>query len=72
MSAARYLLLPLDFISSPNLEKLQQEQAQIQSSPLEPFPYSLHDGDRTWKIDSVQLDPTLNTPIWPLSMSPPA
>ena len=58
-NAARYLLLPLDFISSPNLEKLQQEQAQIQASPLEAFPYSLPDGDRTWKIDSVQLDPSL-------------
>jgi hypothetical protein len=58
--AARYLLLPLDFISSPNLEKLQQEQTQIQTSPQEAFPYSLPDGDRTWKIDSVQLDPTLH------------
>lgn len=58
--AARYLLLPVDFISSPNLEKLQQEQAQIQGSPQEAFPYSLPGGDRTWKIDSVQFDPTLH------------
>ena len=35
--AARYLLLPLDFISSPNLEKLQQEQTQIQNSPQDGF-----------------------------------
>jgi hypothetical protein len=27
--AARYLLLPVDFLSSPNLEKLRQEQALI-------------------------------------------
>lgn len=58
--AARYLLLPLDFISSPNLEKLQQEQAQIQGAPHETFPYSIQDGDRTWKIDAVQLDPSLH------------
>ena len=30
--AARYLLLPVDFISSPNLEKLVQEQAQVKSA----------------------------------------
>ena len=60
--AARYLLLPLDFISSPNLEKLQKEQTEIQNSPQEVFPYSLTGGDRTWKVDSVQLDPTLHEP----------
>ncbi len=58
--AARYLLLPLDLISSPNLEKLQQEQAQILNSPQDAFPYSLPDGDRTWKIDAVILDPSLH------------
>jgi hypothetical protein len=58
--AARYLLLPLEFVSSPNLEKLHQEQAQIQGSPQEVFPYSLTSGDRTWKIDTVVLDPTLH------------
>jgi hypothetical protein len=57
---ARYLLLPLDIISSPNLEKLHQEQAQITGSPQEAFPYSLQTGDRTWKIDAVLLDPSLN------------
>ncbi len=60
--AARYLLLPLDFISSPNLEKLQQEQTQIQGAPQASFPYSIPDGDRTWKIDAVQLDPSLQQP----------
>jgi hypothetical protein len=57
---ARYLLLPLDSISSPNFEKLQQEQTQIQGSPQEAFPYSLHDGDRTWKVEAVLLDPSLH------------
>jgi hypothetical protein len=58
--AARYLLIPVDFLSSPNLEKLQQEQAQIQGGPTAAFPYSLTVGDRTWKIDSMYLDPTLH------------
>ncbi|HEY2858339.1 MAG TPA: hypothetical protein VGJ21_07975 [Terracidiphilus sp.] len=58
--AARYLLLPVDFISSPNLEKLEQEQAQVRNSPT--FPYSVTAGDRTWKIDQVRFDPTLREP----------
>ncbi len=58
--AARYLLLPVDFLSSPNLEKLQQEQAQIQNPPQAAFPLSLAVGDRTWKIDAVFLDPSLH------------
>ncbi len=56
---ARYLLVPVDFLSSPNLEKLGQEQAQIKNSPGEVFPYSLPDGARTWKIDSMHLDTSL-------------
>lgn len=55
--AARYLLLPVDFISSPNLEKLEQEQAQIKNAPV--FPYSVTAGDRTWKITDVRFDPVL-------------
>ena len=39
--AARYLLLPVDFLSSPNLEKLRQEQALITPSPQSAFPLSL-------------------------------
>lgn len=57
--AARYLLLPVDFLSSPNLEKLSQEQEQIVPSPPKAFPLLLPDGDRTWKIEDVQLDPAL-------------
>ncbi len=56
---ARFLLVPMDFLSSPNLDKLGQEQGQIKGSPAEAFPYSLPDGARTWKIDSVRLDPSL-------------
>jgi len=57
--AARYLSVPVDFLSSPNLEKLGQEQAQIRNSPQDAFPYTLQDGDRTWKIDAVRLDASL-------------
>jgi hypothetical protein len=59
---ARYLLVPVDFLSSPNLQKLTQEQEQLKNSPRDAFPYSLADGPRTWKLDSVVLDTTLNQP----------
>ena len=57
--AARFLLVPVDFISSPNLEKLGQEQSQLKNSPSEAFPYSLPDGPRTWKIASLGFDASL-------------
>jgi hypothetical protein len=60
--AARYLLLPVDFVSSPNMDKLGQEEAQIKNSPQDVFPYTLQQGDRTWKIDSVRLDASLREP----------
>ncbi len=60
--AAHYLLIPIDFLSSPNLEKLRQEQAQITPSPAGAFPLSLAQGDRTWKIDAVILNPALHEP----------
>ncbi len=59
--AARYLLLPVEFLSSPNLEKLRQEQSLI-TPPQSAFPLSLPDGDRTWKINMVVLDPSLHEP----------
>jgi hypothetical protein len=58
--AARYLLLPVDFITSPNLEKLDQELAQVPHAPQ--FPYSVTAGDRTWKIDGVRFDAALHEP----------
>jgi len=60
--AAQYLSLPVDFLSSPNLDKLRQEQAQISPAPPTAFPISLPDGDRTWKIDTVVLDASLHEP----------
>jgi hypothetical protein len=52
--AARTLLLPVDFLSSPNLDKLNTEQGQITGAPA--FPYNVQAGDRTFKIDSVHFD----------------
>ena len=60
--AARYLLIPVDFLSSPNLEKLSQEQEQISPSPANVFPLSLQQGERTWKIDAIVLDASLHEP----------
>ncbi|MGA2671732.1 MAG: hypothetical protein ABSE99_00780 [Terracidiphilus sp.] len=57
--AARSLLLPVDFLSSPNFDKLSTEQTQIKGSPRDAFPYTLPDGSRTWKIDAISLDATL-------------
>ena len=59
--AARYLLLPVDFLSSPNLDKLRKEQSLI-APPQNQFPMSLPDGDRTWKIEAVVLDASLHEP----------
>ncbi len=60
--AARYLQIPVEFISSPNLEKLNQEQSQIKGAPADAFPYSLADGSRNWKIDAIHLDASLREP----------
>lgn len=57
---ARYMLIPVDFISSPNLQKLDSEQEQIKNSPKDAFPYSVPDGQRTWKIDSVSVNTVLH------------
>lgn len=57
--ATHYLALPVDFISSPNLDRLQQEQGQIKNGPADAFPYTVTAGDRNWKIDSIRFDPVL-------------
>jgi hypothetical protein len=57
--AARELLVPVDFLTSPNLDKLNAEQAAIKNPPRQAFPLTLPDGPRTWKVDAVRLDATL-------------
>ena len=61
---ARALLIPVDFISSPNLDKLNQEQGLVKlsstgASAQDVFPYALQDTERTWKIEAVQADLSL-------------
>jgi hypothetical protein len=56
---ARYLLLPVDFISSPNMEKLIREQSQVKGDPAN-FPVSVLDGARNWKIDGIRVDTSLH------------
>jgi hypothetical protein len=56
---ARRLLLPVDFLSSPNLEKLGVEQAAIAGSPQSVFPLTLNDDPRSWKIVAIHLDSAL-------------
>jgi hypothetical protein len=60
--AARYLLVPVDFLGSPNLDKLKQEQSQLTNGLQNAFPYKLPDGDRTWTIEAVILDASLREP----------
>lgn len=60
--AAHYLLLPVDFLSSPNLDKLHQEQSQVVNGPQAAFPDSIPDGDRTWKVTAVLFDASLRQP----------
>ncbi|HZB89443.1 MAG TPA: hypothetical protein VE291_12335 [Terracidiphilus sp.] len=55
---AHYLLLPVDFLSSPNMEKLLREQSELKDPPG-PFPMSIEDGPRTWKIESIRIDTSL-------------
>jgi len=61
---ARTLLIPVDFLSSPNLDKLSQEQGLVKlsstgTSAQDLFPYSIQDPERTWKIDAIQVDLSL-------------
>jgi hypothetical protein len=65
--AARWLLLPVDFLSSPHLEKLNREQLQTGSNPADSLPLTVtspgvgENGSKTWKITSLHFDTTLHT-----------
>lgn len=65
--AARGLLLPVDFLSSPHLEKLNKEQSLLGSNPADSFPLTVTSVAPTatansWKITSLHLDTTLHEP----------
>ena len=61
---ARWLLLPVNFLSSPNLEKLDAEQQQV-SPPSQSLPLmlSLAPGGSgpSWKLTAVHLDTSLHS-----------
>lgn len=63
--AARSLLLPVDFLSTPNLEKLNREQAQLGPNPAESLPLTVtgspNGAEKSWKITALHLDTTLHT-----------
>ena len=65
---ARWLLLPVDFLSSPNLEKLNAEQMRLKNSPIDAMPMSVKAAEGTnsaaksWRVTSLHLDTTLHTP----------
>jgi hypothetical protein len=61
---ARWLLLPIDFLSSPNLQKLDSEQQQI-SPPSQSLPLALTASatakSPSWKLMSARLDTSLHS-----------
>lgn len=63
--AARWLLLPVDFLSSPHLEKLNKEQSQAGTNPAETLPLtvagSTGGSSQSWRITGLHLDTTLHT-----------
>jgi hypothetical protein len=67
--AARWLLLPVDFLSSPHLDKLNKEQSLLGPNPAESMPLTLNappeagaNAPKSWRITSLRLDTTLHEP----------
>jgi hypothetical protein len=65
--AARWLLLPVDFLSSPHLEKLNKEQSQLAANPADSLPLTVTsssgtDAGKSWRITALHFDTTLHTP----------
>jgi hypothetical protein len=64
---ARLLLVPVDFISSPNLEKLNKEQTQLKANPQDALPLSVpgvgaENTGKKWKVTALHVDTTLHAP----------
>jgi hypothetical protein len=61
---ARWLLLPVDFLSSPHLEKLNKEQSLLGPNPNESMPLTVSgagpDAGKTWRITGLHIDTTLH------------
>lgn len=59
---AQYLTTPVDFMGSPNLDKLQKEREAVTPPGLpDAQPMALAAGGRTWKITSLRTDGSLGT-----------
>jgi hypothetical protein len=63
--AARWLLLPVDFVSSPHLEKLNREQSQLGPDPAETLPIAVvgsgANAGKNWRITALHLDTSLHS-----------
>jgi len=66
---ARWLELPVDFISTPNLEKLNKEQSLAGTNPADSLPLTIagstqaesaSGAGKSWKITNIRLDTTLH------------
>jgi hypothetical protein len=64
--AARWLLIPVDFLSSPHMEKLNKEQSQLPANPTDSLPLTIAgsgaDSGKSWRITALHFDATLHTP----------
>jgi len=62
---ARWLLLPVDFLSSPHLEKLNKEQSLLGPNPADAMPLTIAgsgpDAGKTWRITGLHIDTTLHS-----------
>lgn len=58
---ARWLLIPVDFVSSPHLEKLNHEQTQNGTNPADSLPLTVSgDGGKSWHVTAIHVDTTLH------------
>jgi hypothetical protein len=62
---ARWLLLPIDFLSSPHLEKLNKEQSLLGPNPADSMPLTVAgagpDAGKIWHITGLHIDTALHS-----------
>jgi len=62
---ARWLLLPVDFLSSPHLEKLNKEQSLLGPNPADALPLTVAgtgpDAGKAWRITGLHIDTSLHS-----------
>jgi hypothetical protein len=60
---ARWLLMPVDFVSTPHLEKMNAEQQKLKA-PAESLPLTVTgagpDAGKSWRITAAHIDTTLH------------